>query len=91
MTKHINRKYPHVVIEKTVRKNQEVINQQLRQLYRQAKANGDTEDFNLEVLKASLNIPVLTEALIALIVVRNLSFTMVEWPEFHTSSYGELG
>ena len=84
MTKHISRKHPLVIIEKSVSKNQEVVNQQLRQLYRQAETNRDTEDFNLEVLEASLNIPVLTEALIALIVVRNLSFTMVEWPEFHT-------
>ena len=78
MTKHINRKHPLVIIEKTVSKNQEVVNQQLRQLYRQAKANGDTKDFNLEVLKASLNVPVLTKALITLIVVRNLLFTIVE-------------
>ena len=65
-------------------KKQEVVNQQLRQLYNQAKTNGDTTKFNLEVLEASLNKLVLLEALITLIVVQNLSFTMVEWPEFHT-------
>ena len=59
-------------------KKQEVVNQQLRQLYNQAKTNGDTTEFNLEVLEASLNKPVLLEALITLIVVQNLSFTMVE-------------
>ena len=84
MTKHINRYHPLISIEKAMNKKQEVVNQQLRQLYRQAKTNGDTEEFNLEVLKASLDEPVLLEALITLIVVRNLSFTMVEWPEFHT-------
>src|SRR5271168_370804 len=40
MTKHINRKHPLVIIEKSVSKNQEVVNQQLRQLYHQAKTNG---------------------------------------------------
>jgi BED zinc finger len=34
MTKHINRKHPLVIIEKSISKNQEVVNQQLRQLYR---------------------------------------------------------
>jgi hypothetical protein len=38
----------------------------------------------LEILKASLNTTVLTEALISLIVVRNLSYTTVKWPEFYT-------
>jgi hypothetical protein len=84
MTKHINRYHPLIIIEKAVSKKQEVVNQQLRQLYHQAKTNGDTEDFNLEVLEASLNEAVLEEALIALIVIRNLSFAIVEWAEFHT-------
>jgi len=84
MTKHINRYHPLIIIEKATNKKQEVVNQQLRQLYRQAKTNRDTEEFNLEVLEASLNEPVLLEALITLIVVRNLSLTIVEWPEFHT-------
>ena len=34
MTKHINRKHPLIIIEKSISKNQEVVNQQLRQLYR---------------------------------------------------------
>ena len=84
MTKHINRYYPLIIIKKAINKKQEVVDQQLRQLYHQAKTNGDTEEFNLEVLEASLNEPVLLEALITLIVIRNLSFAMVEWPEFYT-------
>jgi hypothetical protein len=31
-----------------------------------------------------LNIAVITEALISLIIVRNLSFALIKWPEFHT-------
>jgi hypothetical protein len=60
------------------------VNRQLRQLHRQAEADGETEEFDTEILEASLNTAVLTEALISLIVVRNLSFTIVEWPEFYT-------
>jgi hypothetical protein len=60
------------------------VNHQLRQLWRQAEANGDSKQFDLEVLKAGLNKAVITEALISLIVVRNLSYCLVEWPEFYT-------
>ena len=69
ITKHINRKHPLVIIEKPISKNQEAVNQQLKQLYCQAKTNGDTKDFNLEVLEASLNVLALTKALVTLIVV----------------------
>lgn len=34
MTKHINRYHPLIIIEKATNKKQEVVNQQLRQLYR---------------------------------------------------------
>jgi hypothetical protein len=44
------------------------VNQQLKQLYCQAETNGDIEDFNLKVLKASLNIPALTEVLVTFIL-----------------------
>jgi hypothetical protein len=60
------------------------VNHQLRQLWRQAEANGDSKQFDLKVLKAGLNKVVITKALISLIVVQNLSYCLVEWPEFHT-------
>ena len=84
MTKHISRYHPTIVVEKALNKKQEVIKEQLQQLYRQAKTTGDLEEFTLEVLQGSLNEPVLLEALITLIIIRNLSFTMVKWPEFYT-------
>ena len=56
----------------------------MRQLYQQARANSEREEFDTEILEACLDTSVITEALITLIVVRNLSFTLVEWPEFHT-------
>jgi hypothetical protein len=82
MNKHIKSKHPHITVEKSVSKNQEAVREQLRQLYRQAESSGDTEGFNLEVLESCLNMPAFIEALVALIVVRNLSYRMVEWTEF---------
>jgi hypothetical protein len=45
---------------------------------------GETEEFDTAVLENCLDMAVITEALITLIVVRNLSYALVEWPEFHT-------
>jgi hypothetical protein len=84
ITKHIQRHHPTIVIKKPLSKKQEVVEQQLRQLYIQAKANRDTDKFHLEVLRACLNDEVVLEALITLIVVRNLLYNLVEWVEFHT-------
>lgn len=84
MGKHIKKHHPEVIIEKALSKTQEAVKRQLRQLYHQAETTGEAEEFDLEILEASLNTTVLTEALISLIVVRNLSYAMVEWPEFHT-------
>ena len=62
------------------------MNEQLKQLWYQAQAEGydEIEEFDTEVLEACLNIAILTKALISLIIVRNLSFALVEWLEFHT-------
>jgi hypothetical protein len=84
MAKHIKKHHPEITIEKALSKTQEAVKKQLRQLYHQAEATGEAEEFDLEILEASLNTTVLTEALISLIVVRNLLYATVEWPEFHT-------
>jgi hypothetical protein len=85
MTDHLKRHHK-IVIEPLTSKNQVAVNEQLTQLWYKARAEEDDEvkEFNTEVLKACLNTEVITEALVSLIVVRNLSFTLVEWPEFHT-------
>jgi hypothetical protein len=83
MKKHLERHH-QITVEKALSKNQVAVNRQLKQLYHQAEANGETDEFDTEILKACLNTAVITEALISLIVVRNLSFALVEWPEFHT-------
>ena len=77
MRKHLQIHH-QITIEKAPSKNQVIVKQQLRQLYCQAKANSETDEFNTEILKACLDTAVITEALVSLIVVRNLSFALVE-------------
>jgi hypothetical protein len=84
MTKHIRSQHKTVIIEKGMSKNQEVVQQQLKSIYRQAAATGDTEELDMKILENSINQDALTEALVTLIVVHNLSFCAVEWPAFHT-------
>ena len=73
-----------ITVEKVLSKNQVEVNEQLKQLYHQAKGTDGTDELDALILRAQLNQLVITEALITLIVVRNLSFCLVEWPEFHT-------
>ena len=73
-----------VIIEKGLSKNQEVVRQQLKSIYCQAAATGDTEELDIKILEKSINQDALTEALVTLIIVHNLSFCVVEWPAFHT-------
>jgi hypothetical protein len=56
---------------------------QLQELWKQASTDQSMK-FNSLVLKSVLNKDVIIQALINLIVVRNLPFRAVEWPEFHT-------
>jgi hypothetical protein len=85
MTDHL-RRHHQIIIAPSISKGQVAMNEQLKQLWYQAQADRDNEveEFDTEVLEACLNIAVITKALISLIVVQNLSFTLVEWLEFHT-------
>jgi hypothetical protein len=67
-----------------ISKNQAMVNLQLRQYYHQATGTSKQEELDTEILEAHLNISVIIKALITLIIVRNLSYTLVKWPEFHT-------
>ena len=62
---------------------QAAILENLHQLYIKADSLGQTEELNTQVLQKILNQDIINEALVSLIVVRNLSFCFVEWPEFH--------
>jgi hypothetical protein len=83
MKKHL-KGHHQIIVEKALSKNQVVVNKQLRQYYQQANGTSEREEFDTEILEASLNTSIITEALITLIIVRNLSYCLVEWPEFHT-------
>jgi hypothetical protein len=84
MTKHIRSQHKTVIIELGVSKSQEVVRQQLKSIYRQAAASGDTEELDKKILEKSINQDALIEALVTLIVLHNLSFCIVEWPAFYT-------
>ena len=56
----------------------------MRELYQQARPNSEREEFDTKILEASLNTLVITKALITLIVIRNLSFTLVKQLKFYT-------
>ena len=60
LTKHIKRHYKSVILLKTQSKNQEAVNQQIKQLYYEAQASGDTEEFDTEILESCLNLVVIT-------------------------------
>jgi hypothetical protein len=81
--KHIQG-FHKIPIEMAISKNQAIVNLQLRQYYHQATGTNEQKELDTEILEAHLNISVILEALITLIIVRNLSYALVEWPEFHT-------
>jgi hypothetical protein len=81
--KHIQGFYK-IPIEMAISKNQAIVNLQLRQYYHQATGTSEQEELNTKILEAHLNISVIIKALITLIIVRNLSYTLIEWLEFHT-------
>ena len=82
MRMHIKRKH-QINIELNPSRVQIVALQQLKELYRQAESSGQTSEINTLVFQKQLNQDVINEALVSLIVVRNLPFAAVEWPEFH--------
>ena len=73
-----------IIVEKKLSTQQAIVVQQLKQFYHQAHMIGETEELDTKILKDQLNKVVITEALISLIVVQNLAYALVKWPEFHT-------
>jgi hypothetical protein len=57
--------------------------QQLKELYTRAESSGQTEEIDTYIFLRQLDPDVVNEALILLIVVQNLPFRTVKWPEFH--------
>ena len=59
------------------------IQDQLKDLYLKASSQNEIEELDLKVLQAVLNKEVIDEALIILIIIQNLLFRIVKWPEFY--------
>jgi hypothetical protein len=57
---------------------------QLQRLYAKAESLGQTQQIDIQAFRKILNQDIIDEALVSLIVLRNLPFSLVEWPEFHT-------
>jgi hypothetical protein len=54
-----------------------------QELYSRAESSGQTEEIDTHIFSRQLDPDVVNEALISLIIVRNLPFRVVEWPAFH--------
>jgi hypothetical protein len=72
------KRHHQISVEKTTSKTYKLASQQLRQYYYEVEANGDTIELDAEILKKHLFQAVITEALVILIVVQNLSFCIVK-------------
>jgi len=80
---HLKSKHA-IFVEVTLGPVQSKALKQLKELYDRAKSSSQTEEIDTQVFLAQLDPDIVNEALISLIVVRNLPFRAVEWPKFHT-------
>jgi hypothetical protein len=71
------------VVEESSAFKDEIIGQ-FRQLLKQAGEQGHTEEIEEEVMRKTLVQDAIDNALVDLIVMHNLPYRLVEWPEFHT-------
>jgi hypothetical protein len=72
------RRYHDITIEKSLNKNQVIMNEQFKQIYHEAEISDDIMKFNIEILKKYLFQIIITETLITFIIVRNLSFYFIK-------------
>lgn len=72
-----------VKVESTPGPVQSATLDQLQQLYVRATSTDQTQQLDVQVLQKALDKDVIDEALVTLIVVQDLPFSIVEWPEFH--------
>jgi len=79
---HLHSKH-QIESDKAIPRTKATAASQLQDLWKQASADNQSNELNSLILKSILNKQVLDQALINLIVVRNLPFRIVEWPEFH--------
>jgi hypothetical protein len=83
MRNHLKSKH-QISIDPILGPLQQATIDQLDQLYLKAASSGQTQGIDTQAFQRILNQDIIDEALALLIVVRNLPFHLVEWPEFHT-------
>lgn len=79
---HLKSKHD-IIVEATSSKIQAKATEQLQQLYARAESVGQTDQIDKHIFAWQLDQDVIDEALVSLIVVRNLPFRFMEWPETH--------
>ncbi len=77
MYMHIKRKH-QIDIKLGLSRVQTAALQQLKELYLQAESSGQTSEINTQVFRKQLDQDIINEALVLLIVVRNLPFSAVK-------------
>ena len=82
MRGHLESKHG-IIVDRTLGPIQVETVRQLQQLYTQAQSSDQTEAIDTQAYRKCLDHDAINEALITLIIVRNLPFRVVEWPEFH--------
>jgi len=79
---HVKAKH-HIDVKLNDGRTKGPASEKLKQLYAEALAQDDTTEVDSCVLKSVLNEDVIEQAVLNLIVVHNLPFRAVQWPELH--------
>jgi hypothetical protein len=83
MRKHLLSKH-QIIVKRDLGLIQAATIQQLQQLYLRAELSGQTTDIDTQIFRKHLNQDAIDKALVSLVVVQNLPFRIVRWPEFYT-------
>lgn len=81
--KHLESKHG-TLVAKDLTPIKAAIAEDFAQLYQRSYDTGQAQEIEMKVFEKTLNPEMINEALVSLIVVRNLPFRIVQWPEFHT-------
>ncbi len=72
-----------IVVEKQQNAISQTSLEDFDQLYNKLSQAGQMQEFTAKVLEKTLDRRMVNEVLVSLVVVWNLPFSIVEWPEFH--------
>ena len=80
--RHVSTKHNITIGASTSRMETQIVTQ-LENLMKDAKLSGRTAEINSHLLREYLDQRTIGDSLVSLVVLRNLSHRIVEWPEFH--------